>query len=101
MLNLMGLLKKFVSTNLQNDRQISSQNSLLAFEMDQEALVLETIEPGKTGRVKFQGSWWAARSTQPFSLSPGQTVQVIGRWNITLYVELTNVPTNLSLIHSL
>jgi membrane protein implicated in regulation of membrane protease activity len=83
MLNFIELFKKFVSTHLQNDRQISNQPSPLA-ETDHEALVLETIEPGKTGRVKFQGSWWAARSTQPFKLIPGQTVYVIGRWNITL-----------------
>ncbi|NJO42658.1 MAG: hypothetical protein HC865_19080 [Cyanobacteria bacterium RU_5_0] len=53
-----------------------------------EAIVTQAIEPQKAGRIKFRGSWWPARCSQKITLSPGDIVYVVGRQNITLYVEL-------------
>jgi membrane protein implicated in regulation of membrane protease activity len=52
-----------------------------------EAVVTISICPGKTGQVKFQGSWWNARCTREVTLMPGQTVYVVSRQGNTLYVE--------------
>lgn len=52
-----------------------------------EAIVTQTIAPGRRGQVKCQGSWWTAQSVQGLTLLPGKVVHVIGRQNITLYVE--------------
>ncbi|MBW4693336.1 MAG: NfeD family protein [Lyngbya sp. HA4199-MV5] len=52
-----------------------------------EAIVTQTIAPGRRGQVKCQGSWWTARSVQGLTLLPGKVVYVISRQNITLYVE--------------
>jgi membrane protein implicated in regulation of membrane protease activity len=53
----------------------------------QRAVVATIIHPHRTGRIKFQGSWWFARCDHNITLHPGETVQVIGRQNITLLVE--------------
>ncbi|NJR66079.1 MAG: hypothetical protein HC772_13360 [Leptolyngbyaceae cyanobacterium CRU_2_3] len=55
----------------------------------QKAVVASTIQPYRTGRIKFQGSWWFARCDHDITLNPGETVHVIGRQNITLLVEPT------------
>jgi membrane protein implicated in regulation of membrane protease activity len=55
----------------------------------QEAVVYETIQPGRVGRVQFQGSSWYARCDQDVVLVRGRTVKVIGIRNITLLVETT------------
>lgn len=52
-----------------------------------EATVDAVIEPSRTGRVRFQGTWWSARCEQDVTISPGEIVRVIGRQNITLVVE--------------
>lgn len=54
---------------------------------NREAFVVETIVPGRRGRVKYGGSFWPARCTQPISLLPKTLVRVKGRENITLLVE--------------
>lgn len=56
----------------------------------QKAVVAKTIQPYKTGRIQFQGSWWFARCDSEITLYPGETVRVIGRQNITLLVEPTH-----------
>lgn len=52
-----------------------------------QATVDAIIQPSRTGRVRFQGSWWSARCDQNVTISPGEVVRVIGRQNITLVVE--------------
>lgn len=52
-----------------------------------EAIVTQTIAPGRRGQVKCQGSWWTAKSIQGLTLLPGNVVYVTNRQNITLYVE--------------
>ncbi len=56
-------------------------------ELTGEATVDQVIEPGRTGRVHFQASWWPARCNQNITLVPGETVYVVGHDNITLLVE--------------
>ncbi len=51
------------------------------------AIVTQTIRSGKTGQVKFQGSWWTARCNWDVILVPGQVVYVVERRDNTLYVE--------------
>jgi membrane protein implicated in regulation of membrane protease activity len=51
------------------------------------ATVSTTIHPYKTGRIRFQGSWWSARCEGNMTLYAGQIVQIVGRQNITLLVE--------------
>ena len=52
-----------------------------------EATVDQIIQPGETGRVRFQSSWWPAMCEQDISLAPGERVYVVGHNNITLLVE--------------
>jgi membrane protein implicated in regulation of membrane protease activity len=59
------------------------------------AVVTRTIEPGKSGQVKFQGTWWNARCEQGTTLLPGQTVYVVSEWSsIPLLVEPAYLPSN-------
>ncbi|HEY9657544.1 MAG TPA: NfeD family protein, partial [Allocoleopsis sp.] len=51
------------------------------------AIVDAAISPGRSGRIRYQGSWWSARCEQDITLSPGEEVRVVGRQNITLIVE--------------
>ena len=61
--------------------------SSLQQELDQEAIVMEVIRPGKQWRVSFGGSYWNARCPQEASLQPGDIVYVVDRQNITLIIE--------------
>jgi membrane-bound ClpP family serine protease len=54
---------------------------------EEEAIVETTVYPHRSGRVRFQGSWWDARCIQDIAIPPGLTVRVIGIHNITLIVE--------------
>ncbi|MCC3538193.1 MAG: NfeD family protein [Microcoleus sp. PH2017_25_DOB_D_A] len=63
----------------------STENNMLV----EEAVVDESIYPNQTGRVRFQGSWWPARCDRQITLTPGDTVYVIGVDKITLLVSLT------------
>ena len=55
--------------------------------LEREAIVDQTIQPGRSGRVRFQASWWPARCEQEITLLPGEIVYVVGIHNITLLVE--------------
>jgi membrane protein implicated in regulation of membrane protease activity len=54
---------------------------------DQEAIIEEVIEQGKSWRVRYQGTWWTARCIHQMSLFPGDTVYVVGRHSITLLIK--------------
>ncbi len=50
-----------------------------------DAIVLEDIIPGKTGKVEFKGTSWKAESES--KLEAGQSVRIINKQNLTLIVE--------------
>lgn len=54
--------------------------------LEKEAIVEQIIQPGKTGQVRYRGSWWLARCEQEIKLEPGEIVWVISRQNLTLLV---------------
>ncbi|NJO74268.1 MAG: hypothetical protein HC833_11225 [Leptolyngbyaceae cyanobacterium RM1_406_9] len=54
---------------------------------DNEAVVGEVVQQGKIWRVKYEGTWWTARSVQPLILNPGDVVYVVGRQRITLIIQ--------------
>jgi membrane protein implicated in regulation of membrane protease activity len=51
------------------------------------AVVEEEIRPGKSGRVRFQSTWWPAKCDRDVTLKPGEVVRVLALENITLIVE--------------
>jgi membrane protein implicated in regulation of membrane protease activity len=63
------------------------ENSKLEETIVNEAVVEKAIQPGKPGRVKYQGVWWSARCLENVTLLPEQTVTVVGRMNLTLLVQ--------------
>lgn len=73
-----------------NDRSPSKKFDL----WEGNAIVTEAIHPDRRGRVQFRGSWWFARGVTKIDASPGVWVNVIGRDEMTLLVEL---PTTLDL----
>lgn len=58
-----------------------------------EALVSETIPKGGVGVVSYDGTLWKARcQISDVTMSPGETVQVVGRQGLTLIVLPTTFP---------
>ncbi|WP_171974660.1 NfeD family protein [Leptolyngbya sp. 'hensonii'] len=57
---------------------------------EQRAIVDETIQPGIPGRIRFQSSLWPALCRQNTVLTPGTTVRVVDRRNLTLVVEFVS-----------
>jgi membrane-bound ClpP family serine protease len=55
--------------------------------LDQLAVVQRLIRPNRRGRVRYRGSSWYALCPANIILLPGRTVRVIGRANMTLWVE--------------
>ncbi|MBE9070574.1 NfeD family protein, partial [Leptolyngbya cf. ectocarpi LEGE 11479] len=51
--------------------------------------VIETIKPGKAGRIKVHGIFWPARSVSGMhqAIPTGTDVSIIARDNITLLVH--------------
>lgn len=60
---------------------------LRSLHLDSEACVLETIYPGQSGAILFQGCWWSARCPQDFTIPHQAVVQVVGRSGNTLLVR--------------
>jgi inner membrane protein len=52
----------------------------------QEALVTEKIPPGKSGRIKFQGTTWKAVSYDEKTLRKGEKVEILKKENMTIIV---------------
>jgi membrane protein implicated in regulation of membrane protease activity len=57
------------------------------------AIVSETIPKGNVGLVSYDGALWKARcQISDITISPGETVEVVGRQGLTLIVLPTNFP---------
>lgn len=54
-----------------------------------QAIVEQTIQPNKPGRVKFRASWWSARCLENITIPIGEWVDIVGAQGITLLVEPT------------
>ncbi len=59
----------------------------MTFNNSEKAIVDEEIRPNESGRVRFQNSWWPAKSDRDMTFEPGDVVRVVGIDNITLIVE--------------
>ena len=66
---------------------MDTPHTSLQLGFDQEAIVMEVIQPGRQWRVSFSGSYWNARCSQEAPLQPGDVVYVVDRQNITLIIE--------------
>jgi membrane protein implicated in regulation of membrane protease activity len=86
MSNLMTLFTE-LAPSLRNRYQTKPKFDPAHSYLEGEAIVDEAIQPGRLGRVHFQGSWWYARCSQNIVLAQGVAVRVIGIHNITLLVE--------------
>lgn len=89
MFNLSNLFRSIPSPKAQNttDHPLTRMPKSKYLNLEGEAIVEQTIQPGKPGRVRFRGSWWPACCKQEIILVPGEMVYVVGRCNITLLVE--------------
>jgi membrane protein implicated in regulation of membrane protease activity len=79
------LLSRFIQPASQTDvldREVESETETV-----EEAVVDQAIQPGKSGRVWYRGTWWPARCELNITLSPEEVVLVVGHRNITLLVE--------------
>jgi hypothetical protein len=84
-------LLELASTDLEDqEKQLSQSLSRTSNRFDRnrnEAIVVRAIEPGRSGRVRFAGSWWSAQSEQQSTFLPGEIVEVVGRRNLTLLIQ--------------
>ena len=55
-------------------------------DLEFQGLVDRAIVPPFPGRVEYKGSTWPAICLQNIPLNPGEVVQIVGRYNITLLV---------------
>ncbi|MEO0405868.1 MAG: NfeD family protein [Cyanobacteria bacterium P01_A01_bin.135] len=55
--------------------------------IDSNALVDREITANQSGWVKYSGSWWRARCSEPITILPGTAVRITGREDLTLVVE--------------
>lgn len=89
--NLLNLLKSVLSTEASSTTNHISKkmpfNPNIAYSLEREAIVDETIHPYRSGRVRFRGSWWNARCEQAITINPEEIVYVIGMTGITLLVK--------------
>jgi hypothetical protein len=100
MLNLFSLFMALIPSEgspietQSNGSQSLDDIPLITNDLDweSEAIVTQTIEPGRKGQVKFQGSWWTARCELGMRLLPGKIVYVIARHNSTTLYVLPQAP---------
>lgn len=53
-----------------------------------EAVIEDVVEPGRQWRVRYEASFWKARSVQTgMQFLPKQIVRVVGRQNLTLIIQ--------------
>lgn len=74
-LALLLLLRKFMATTFRGSAIDDSAEEDLA--IGAVAVVMEAIKPPNRGRIKFQGTFWTADSTQ--IIEPGTTVRIVSR----------------------
>ena len=79
-----NLLKIF---SFQEDRRAESSVRASLKYLEVEATVAQVIQPKRSGRVYYKGSWWPARCEEEIILAPGEIVYVIGIQGITLIVS--------------
>ncbi len=77
--------KRSKSTISENPHSLSQH---LSHSLGQ-AIVEQTLHPGRSGRVKFKASWWSARCLEEVTIPVGEWVDVVGVQGITLLVEPT------------
>jgi hypothetical protein len=87
-----SLLSSHDTQDLADDLTAFAPFYFLESEQEQQATVDETVQPGKTGRVKFLASWWPAQCAQDVTLVHGDIVRVVGIRDITLLIEPVSVP---------
>jgi hypothetical protein len=92
-------LFKFFESLAPEDLQDAASNfvndfpfGFLTADNEREATVAESIQPGQSGRVKFQGTWWPARCQHNLKFACGEVVRVVGIHDITLLVEPASIP---------
>lgn len=87
MLSLKNWFSQLTATDADQSRRASRTD---ACHLDNEAIVIEAIAPGRSGWVRFQSTPWLAWCASGAMLQVGQLVYVVNRRNTTLYVEPTS-----------
>jgi NfeD-like C-terminal, partner-binding len=70
-----------------NSDSSSSKQSDTDYQTTPKATIVESLEAGKAGYVKFQGCLWRAVTNTSFTLEAGTLVRVVDRQHLTLVVE--------------
>ncbi len=80
------LLRKYFTKVFAGKELNAEDNENFNIELGKMVPVVELIEPNIIGgKVKYQGTLWPAKSD--VTISPGESVEIIGRDNITLIVK--------------
>ena len=80
------LLRKYFTKIFAGKEFNAEDNENFNIEIGKIIPVVELIEPNVIGgKVKYQGTLWPAKSDK--TISPGDSVEIIGRENITLIVR--------------
>lgn len=83
LVSLVTLRKKLKSKFFQEGKETQSEDDEFT---GQEVTVVETIVPGKGGKVEYKGVNWKAKSA--VEIKEGMTARIIGKESINLIVEL-------------
>ena len=80
------LLRKYFTKIFAGKELNAEDNENFNIEIGKMVPVIELIEPNIIGgKVKYQGTLWPAKSDK--TISPGESVEIVGRDNITLIVK--------------